>query len=167
MKLPNVMQRKFWVSRLPPAPFQGTGRKRRRGTPASTAAGSSPGVRLRTGPLEDQDGSEPIPLPSMSRSQACPSHPIVGRIGKVLGAAAILAVMQLWAVIGMGLAGRSLGWWAESGWPLPAALFGVHLFGIPGAVMERGDRKWSIFAIFGFWISSAAALILGFLNTLL
>jgi hypothetical protein len=100
-----------------------------------------------------------IPSPEVTRQQR-----INGRIGDVLGGVSLLLVVGLWISMVFGLIGMLLG----TPMPfvgdevIPVTLYGVHIFGIPGAILNQRRHNFGVIAIASFWGTIMATLPVGF-----
>ena len=166
MKTPNVMRKRMILGSTPvPVPYQG--KRRRRSPSGSSGVGSHP--KLVTGRLP---GDEVSLLRELVRPGASISSPeltrqqrINGRISDVLGGISLLLVAGLWLSMIFGLVGMLLG----TSMPfvgdgiIPITLYGVHIFGIPGAILNQRRHNFGVIAIACFWFTILASLPIGFI----
>ncbi|MCH7228836.1 hypothetical protein [Haloferula sp. A504] len=165
MKSPNVMRKRMILDPSPgPVPF--TGQRRRERSPRTTEY--QPTVKLVTGELPSDGNLRlkelvrpgfPVPTPEVTRQRR-----INGVIGDVLGGISVLLLVGLWLSILFGLIGMLLG----ISMPfvgdevIPISLYGIHIFGVPGAILNQRTYNMGVIAIGGFWFTIMAALPVGF-----
>jgi hypothetical protein len=142
-----------------PVPFQGSGKRRHpRPTP-----GYQPAVTLLTGPQPTDETSRLKSLVTVGIPQPDPeprSKRINWIVGTVLGSLAMLCVLNLWVAVTIGVLNDALGivipYWIPNSFPL--AIYGAHLFGLPGAGLSRGGFQLGLVAIVSFWGSLLIAV---------
>lgn len=164
MRTPNVLTRRMILDTSPPpTPLGGT--RRRRISPRTFEY--RPKVKLVTGRLPTDENSQleklvrvGSPEPDTVRRQ----RRLDRMAGDLLGGLALLLVANLWLSTVLGIIGLVTGTrmpFAGDG-AIVIALYGVHLFGIPGAILSDRSLKPGLIAIVAFWISLLGSVPVGF-----
>ena len=163
MNTPNALQRNLRGIPSSPVPFRGSGKHRR----PRRESGYTPSVKLVTGSVPSDADSKLKQLVSVAAQlepvEVSRSQKINWVLGSCLSAIALLFVLNYWAEVTLWILDESLGTslsWGN-GWAWVWALYGVHLFGIPGSCLERGRFQWGIVAIVAFWASFLISLTIG------